>query len=117
LEDASLHAIKRAHPEVRTALSLGRDLQEFSRFAALAIRYHELFPRRRIRRIQADGIAVHKRIARLKGLALAQQMDIFAMVWTVDEDDLLQNFLLDERVYVLITNRPRAAVRLRAAGR
>jgi glycerophosphoryl diester phosphodiesterase len=114
LEDTSLHTIKDAFPDVQTALSLGRDLAEFSRFAALAIRYHELYPRRRIKNIRADGIAVHKRIARLKGLALAKQMGIFAMVWTVDEDDLLQKFLQDDRVHILITNRPRTAVQMRA---
>ena len=116
LEDVSLHTIKQAFPEVRTALSLGRDINEFSRFAALAIRYHEFFPRRRIARIKADGIAVHQRIARLRGLTVAEQLDIFAMVWTVDDEDLLQRFLLDRRVLVLITNRPRRAVELRSSG-
>jgi hypothetical protein len=37
------------------------------------------------------------------------------MVWTVDADDLIDQFLEDERVDVLITNRPGYAVRRRAA--
>jgi hypothetical protein len=32
------------------------------------------------------------------------------MVWTVDSDDLIDRFLADERVNVLITNRPKYAV-------
>ena len=32
------------------------------------------------------------------------------MVWTVDADNLIDRFLADERVNVLITNRPKYAV-------
>jgi hypothetical protein len=35
------------------------------------------------------------------------------MVWTVDADDLIDQFLADDRVSVLITNRPGYAVRRR----
>jgi glycerophosphoryl diester phosphodiesterase len=36
------------------------------------------------------------------------------MVWTVDETALIDRFLTDPRVDVLVTNRPRHAVRRRA---
>jgi glycerophosphoryl diester phosphodiesterase len=115
LEDSCLITIKQKFPDARTALSLGRKIRGFSRSEGLARLYHELYPRRRIRNTGADGIAVHRRIARLRGLALAQQMGVFAMVWTVDEEDLMRGFLQDDRVMVLITNRPRRAVAMRSA--
>jgi glycerophosphoryl diester phosphodiesterase len=36
------------------------------------------------------------------------------MVWTVDADDLIDKFVVDERIDVLITNRPAHAARRRA---
>jgi glycerophosphoryl diester phosphodiesterase len=37
------------------------------------------------------------------------------MVWTVDEDAEMRRWLADQRVTVLITNRPADAVALRAS--
>jgi glycerophosphoryl diester phosphodiesterase len=35
------------------------------------------------------------------------------MIWTVNDDSLMRRFLADPRVSVLITDRPRQALRLR----
>lgn len=69
---------------------------------------------RRIRACRADWVAVNHRLARLGVLASCSRNRIGAMVWTVDADDLIDHFLADERVDVLITNRPEYAVRRRA---
>ena len=110
LEDASILTIKEDFPQVTAALSLGRDLAEVSRTKRASVRYSELFPLRRIRACRADWIAVNYKLAHWGVLKLCSQHRIGAMVWTVDADNLIDRFLTDERVNVLITNRPKYAV-------
>ena len=115
LEDASILSIKQGFPKVTAALSLGRDLADIPRTSWVGVRYSERFPMRRIRACRADWVAVNQKLAQLGVLRLCRQNGIGAMVWTVDADDRIDQFLADERVDVLITNRPQYAVRRRAA--
>ena len=110
LEDASILAIKQDFPQVTAALSLGRDLADVPRAKWASVRYSELFPLRRIRACRADWVAVNHNLARWGVLKLCGQHGIGAMVWTVDTDHLIDQFLADERVNVLVTNRPKYAV-------
>jgi len=114
LEDVSILSIKQGFPEVTAALSLGRDLADIPRARWASVRYSERFPMRRIRACRADWVAVNHKLARLGVLRLCSQNGIGAMIWTVDADDLIDQFLKDERVEVLITNRPEYAVCRRA---
>jgi len=113
LEDRSVAAIARAFPQVRTALSLGRDGREIGRARLAATRLSELLPMRRVRACGASGVAVHQRLARANVLREAVRHDLFTMVWTVNDDTLMRAFLDHPRVDVLITDRPRRAVALR----
>jgi len=106
LEDASVAAIKRAFPDVRTALSLGRSLRGVPRRRWAAVRHSELFPLSRIRACGADWVAVNYRLARLGVARMCHRNGIGIMVWTVDDGALIDQFLVDERIDVLITNRP-----------
>jgi glycerophosphoryl diester phosphodiesterase len=115
LEDASVAAIKRCFPEVRTALSLGRDLRQVRRTRQLSVRASELSPLARIRGCGADWVAVHYHLARLGVLRACRRSGIGVMVWTVDSDRLIGSFLADQRVDVVVTNRPGAAVQQRSA--
>lgn len=115
LEDASVRFIKRTFPKVKTALSLGRGLRELPRSQWAGIRRGELFPLPRLRASGADGAAVNHRLGRLGVIRACRRGDFGIMVWTVDADDLIDRFLRDERVDVLITNRPRYASGRRAA--
>jgi glycerophosphoryl diester phosphodiesterase len=110
LEDASILRIKEDYPQVTAALSLGRDLADLPRTKWASVRRSELFPLRRIRACRADWVAVNHKLAHWGVLKLCGQQRIGAMVWTVDNDGLIDRFLADERVDVLITNRPRHAV-------
>lgn len=105
LEDASVAAITRDFPRVRTALSLGR--------GGARLRLGELFPLRRVRGCGAGGVAVHHRLAQATVLGQAARHGLFTMVWTVNDDGHLARFLRDPRVDVLITDRPRRAAALR----
>jgi glycerophosphoryl diester phosphodiesterase len=117
LEDMSVRRIKREFPAVTAALSLGRDLAEVPRSRWAAVRASELLPIGRIRACGADWVAVQHQLARLGVLRSCQRHGVGAMVWTVDSDPLIDRFLRDRRVDVLITNRPERAVsrRRRAA--
>jgi glycerophosphoryl diester phosphodiesterase len=112
LEDVSVKRIKQSFPEVRAALSLGRDSLPLGQRAA--VRFSELFPLPRIRACGADWVAVNHKLARRGVLSQCQRHGIGAMVWTVDEDRLIDRFLTDQRVDVLITNRPEYAARRRS---
>ena len=114
LEDASIATIKQGFPQVRAALSLGRSLRGVPRARWAAVRHSELFPLRRVRACGADSVAVNYRLARLGVAGACHRNGIGVMVWTVDPDPLIDQFLADRRVGVLITNRPRHAVRRRA---
>lgn len=114
LEDVSIASIKERFPGVTAALSLGRDLAGVPRARWASVRYGERFPLARIRACRADWVAVNHRLARLGVLKSCSRNGIGAMVWTVDADDLIDHFLADRRVDVLITNRPHHAVCRRA---
>jgi glycerophosphoryl diester phosphodiesterase len=115
LEDQSVAAIKARFPSVPVALSLGRDLDEVPRSRRATTRLSELRPMRRLRACRADWVAVHRRLAAAGVLAQCHRAGIKAMVWTVDEDAEMRRWLADQRVTVLITNRPADAVALRAS--
>ena len=114
LEDVSITNIKRAYPDVRTALSLGRDLDEIPYARRATVRYSELFPLARIRACGADWVAVNYKLGRLGVIRTCKNNQIGVMVWTVDSDQLIDHFLKDQRINVLITNRPQYAVRRRS---
>jgi glycerophosphoryl diester phosphodiesterase len=114
LEDASVRAIKTTFPQVKTALSLGRDLREVAAHRWLGIRAAELAPLRRVRRCGADWVAVNYQLARLGVIRACHRAGVGVMVWTVDGDAHVDEFLADGRVDVLITNRPRFAIARRA---
>jgi glycerophosphoryl diester phosphodiesterase len=114
LVDSSIHTIKKSHPDVTTALSLGRDLREVTRLLRLPVRARELYPLGRMRACGADWLAVHRKLAKANVLRLCGRFGIPAMVWTVNGEPQMRSFLADPRVTVLITDRPRHALSLRA---
>jgi glycerophosphoryl diester phosphodiesterase len=114
LEDTSVATIKRSFPQVKTALSLGRDLRGTPRSRWAGVRASELFPLSRIRSCGADWVAVNYTLAKLGVLRACRLAGVGVMVWTVDSDRLIDHFVGDQHVDVLITNRPRHAAARRA---
>lgn len=113
--DASVAAIKRSFPAARTALSLRRGLRQVVRSQWRGGHSSELLPLSRIRACGADWVAIDYKLAQPGVISSCQQNGIGVMVWTVDSDRLIDEFIADRRVDVLITNRPRHAVRRRAS--
>jgi glycerophosphoryl diester phosphodiesterase len=114
LEDISIAQIKQAFPNVRAALSLGRELSDRSFRQKVGVRRSELFPLRRIGESGADWVAVNYQLARLGVLGQCGRHGIGAMVWTVNDNDMIRKLLADQRVDVLITDKPEEAARIRA---
>lgn len=115
LEEESVRAIKDEFPAVPVALSLGRDLSEMPRWRRAPVRFRELFPLRRIRRSGADWVSMHYRFAGAGVLRACAAEGLRAMVWTVNDDALIDRYLTDDRVAVLITDRPRYAAERRSS--
>jgi glycerophosphoryl diester phosphodiesterase len=111
--DEVVRAVKDHFPGVRAALSLGRGQHEIPMSQMMATRWSEVSPLRRVRACGADAVAMHYRLARLGVLATCARHGIGAMIWTVNEPAMIRSYLADPRVDVLITDRPRLALRLR----
>ena len=112
--DETVAAVKAAEPAIRTALSVGRGWHEVRWSQTFQTRWSELRPVPRVRACGADGVAVHHRLARLGVLDQCRREGLGPMVWTVNKPDLIQTFLGDHRVDVLITERPGLAARMAA---
>lgn len=114
LEDISISRIKSSYPKVQAALSLGRDLAGMPRIKRVDVRLRELRPLERVRSCGADWVAVNYKLARLGVLSQCMRHKIGAMIWTANSDHLIDLFLADSRVDVLVTDRPEHALRRRA---
>jgi len=115
LEDRSVAEIRRVFPRVPAALSLGRSARGVAPYRLPRMVVRETLPMRRIRACGATWVALHKTLARYGLLDLCHRHGLGTMVWTVDEDPLIDRFVADPRVDVLVTNRPSAALSRRAA--
>jgi glycerophosphoryl diester phosphodiesterase len=111
LEDESVAALRRRRPQVQVGLSLGRGAPQ----QRIRTRASELYPLRRARRCDARFLSVHHQLARYSVLRQTRRVGLPVYVWTVDEPGLMARLLRDDRVTGLITNRPAAALALRAA--
>jgi glycerophosphoryl diester phosphodiesterase len=113
--DFVIRMIKDQFPAVTAGLTLGRDLEGWPPWRIPGVRLSELFPGPRLNRSQADFIAVHQQLARIRLLGYCARKRLRAWVWTVDEAVEIKRFLADPRVTTLITNRPDVALRLSRA--
>jgi len=115
LQEASIARIRHQFPDERAALSLGRDLAGVPWPRRALIRREELFPLPRVRSCQAGWVAANHKLARLGVIAQCHRNGIGVMVWTVNSGPLIDRFLVDPRIDVLITDRPRYAAGRRTA--
>ncbi len=115
LEDASVARVREEFPEVRTALSLGRDLDGLPPHRRAAARLSEIFPVRRLQSCGAQWAALDYRLVYAGVLRRCAAHGFGTMLWTVDRDELITRFLTDPRVDVVITDYPARARMLRDA--
>lgn len=103
--DGSLRRIADAFPGTATGLSLGRGIGDVPAYRLPGAIIGDLFPIGRLRACGATWAAISKDLAPWV-LSRCHRNDIRTAVWTVDRSDQLDRFLADDRVDVLVTNRP-----------
>lgn len=99
---------------VAVGLSLGRSVRRLPRLRAVLVRLSELFPHRRLRRSGANVVVAHHALARLGVAAYARRRGLPLLVWTVDDERSLSYWLRPGRAWLVTTNHPDRALRVRA---
>ena len=103
------------HPALRVALSVGGSVTGRPPAAQLRAYRDQLFPARRLEEADADAVAAQHWLALLTVGRLARRRGLPLAVWTVDHPLLLRHWLRPGRAWLVVTNRPDLALRLRAA--
>ena len=117
LEDRSVRAVREwaeaAGITLPVGLSLGRGLSEVPWSAWARVRAGELAPARRVAASRANLIAANHRLARASLTRWCSRHELPLLVWTVDEPAGLRRWLGDPRVWLVTTNQPQLAARIR----
>jgi glycerophosphoryl diester phosphodiesterase len=104
---------KDAFPEVKTGLLIG----DHGPLVNLPARLRELFPVDLARRVRADYLAPHYRLAGLGVVRRAAAAGLPCLLWTVNSPALIRRYAADPRVAVIITDVTAQAVAIVAGAR
>ena len=113
LEHRSVRRIRAIDPDLKVALSLGRDMEGRGRIVVLWTRVGEIIPFARLMWCRANAVAVNYRLLTKGLLIFCRMTDRTVMVWTVNDDGMLRRLLGMDGVDVIITDRPLRATELR----
>ena len=91
---------KESFPEVKTGLLVGEDRSPLD----LPGRLRELYPLDLARRVGADYLAPHYKLAGLGVLRRAAAAGLPCLLWTVNSPDLIRRYAADPRVAAIITD-------------
>jgi glycerophosphoryl diester phosphodiesterase len=116
-EAASVELIRSARPTATSVLTIGRSMKNAGAAAVVKNRLQEVFPFGAIRACGANGVAVHWGLVTAPLLSFARRHDLFVMVWTVNREWQMRRYLDCADVDVVVTDRPIAARKIRAAAR
>jgi glycerophosphoryl diester phosphodiesterase len=114
LHDESVMAARAVAPDVPVLLSLGRTGAGLELGARVRMHLSELWPYGRLRRCGATGVAAMYLLANPMLRRWCRKRDMTVLVWTVDGSAALRRWLIRRDVDIVTTNRPVAALRLRA---
>lgn len=107
-------AIGEGMPDLLVGLSIGRQhLTGMTSWQRLAWRWNEAFPGRRIRATGTNLVVSQRHLARYRLIRLAARHRLPVLVWTVDSGRELARLLADPRVWMVTSNFPERAWRLR----
>ena len=102
---------KTAFPEVKTGLLIGGS----ARWAGLPISARELYPIDLARKVRADYLAPHYRLAKFGTVRRAAAAGLQCLLWTVNAEPDIRAFASDPRVAVIITDHAERALAIVAA--
>jgi glycerophosphoryl diester phosphodiesterase len=91
---------KQVFPEVKTGLLVG----DSRSLADLPARLRELYPVGLARRVRADYLAPHYRLAQFGVLRRAAAAGLPCLLWTVNSPALIRKYAADSRVAAIITD-------------
>ena len=118
LEDEAVRRVRDWSDEqgldLLVGLSLGRGLKDIPVLHALRVRFSELFPGARYREAGANVVVAHHTLARFAVARFARRRGLPLLVWTVDTPRSLSYWLRPGRTWLVTTNEPEVAMRLRA---
>lgn len=99
--------------ELRVGLSLGTSVKRLSLLRRISVRRSELLPAVRIRESRANLVVAHHTLARLGVAAFARRRGLPLLVWTVDTPRGLHYWLRPGRAWLVTSNFPERALRIR----
>ena len=121
LDDDGVRAVRdwadAAGHDLLVGLSLGRGLRDIPVLHAIRVRLTELFPSVRYRRSGANLAVAHHWLARLHVRRFARKHRMPLLVWTVDTPRSLAYWLRPGRAWLVTTNHPEVALRMRRPDR
>lgn len=117
LDDRSVADVRtwsdRHAPALLVGLSLGRGVSGSPIVRQIGVRISELWPGRRYGRSRANLAVAHHWLARLTVARFARKHHLPLLVWTVDTAPSLRYWTRTGRAWVVTTNHPEIALRLR----
>ena len=119
LDDRSVRAVRDwadvlGH-HLLVGLSLGRGVTGFPVWRQIKVRASEVWPHVRYRHSRANIVVAHHWLARLGVARFARRRRLPLLVWTVNTEDSLRHWLRPGRAWLVTTNEPALALRVRAA--
>jgi glycerophosphoryl diester phosphodiesterase len=121
LDDRSVAAVRawsdEHAPALLVGLSLGRGVKGFPVLRQLKVRLSELFPHVRYRHSRANVVVAHHTLARFAVARFARRRGLPLLVWTVDTEPSLRYWTRSGRAWLVTTNNPDIALRLRRPDR
>jgi glycerophosphoryl diester phosphodiesterase len=118
LDDRSVKAVRDwadvlGH-DLLVGLSLGRGVTGFPVWRQIKVRASEVWPHVRYRQSRANVVVAHHWLARLGVARFARRRRLPLLVWTVNTEDALRHWLRPGRAWLVTTNEPELALRVRA---
>lgn len=113
LEDASVRLLRERFPHYVVALSLGRDVRADTRLRAIWTRLTEIVPFVRLVRSRSNAVAANYRLVTPPLLWFCRLTGRKVLVWTVNDDALLEKYLAMEAIDAVVTDRPIRAAEIR----
>lgn len=109
LDDEALATVRKIDQNIKTGLILGQDKPE----AWLRTRLAELYPAKRVKRLQPDYLIPHYRLFKYDILRGIRKINLPIFVWTVNEPSMIKKYLKLDYISGVITDCPEVATQIK----
>ena len=94
-------------------MSIGASIRGLTWTEAVRRLWGEVFPHQRFADSHADAVAAHYALAMIRLSRWTKKIGVPLLVWTVDSPRLQRRLLHDRRIWMITTNNPAQAYRIR----